>query len=253
MNALRRLLPFETLSDAAEVLNQICREENIENHYSIRDFLAWAISGEVFLSVELPEDFHVAQKNLKKYSDTPLRPRFPAGTMHCFIPKSAAFKLSRNKPLGLDTVFTISNDGAEDIYYSAKPFMAITIADLGIRDDQLIRCINAIYALRTSAPSSEKASPELPPVPGKVPKNSNGRLAIRAGWELENKLKRKPLAKEVMDLLIKWARNGEHSDVLMGPGDDGRSVHWLTSKSEKRIYKLKALERTLETWCRSRG
>lgn len=172
---MRKLLPFETLESASTILNQICKDNQLSSDYSIRDFLAWAIAGEIHLTVILPNDFQVAKKNDEKYDDTPFRPCFPRTTTHCFISMCTAFNLSIDQLTVLDTVLTISNNGVKTSYHSTVPPMTITINDLRIEGGQLMRYIKKLYTSKDIASPdqtinhhSEKDAAEAP-LAGKQP------------------------------------------------------------------------------------
>lgn len=114
--------------------------------------------------------------------------------------------------------------------------------------------VNKLRPLESSEiTTDEKVDGLFKTVPGKSPKTANGKLAVEAAWELECKLSYHPSDKEVMALLIDWANNGKKPDILKAPGKDGRSVEWITSKRVEKNYSIEALQRTLETWEKSRG
>ena len=55
----------------------------------------------------------------------------------------------------------------------------------------------------------------IPPIPGKQPSTSAGKLAIEAAWAIECKKLRRASAKEVMEQLQTWADDGSNPDVLI--------------------------------------
>lgn len=112
--------------------------------------------------------------------------------------------------------------------------------------------MTSIHSSNTALVVSGETPPALPSIPGKMPKNANGILAIKAAWELENRLERRASAKAVMNLLIQWAQSGVKPDVLIGPGKDGRSVLWVTDKGKEKPYTTEALGITLQKWHESR-
>lgn len=113
--------------------------------------------------------------------------------------------------------------------------------------------LNVAPPSRTRSSADRKEEPALPLIPGVMPGTENGKLAVQAAWELECNLKRKSTSKEVMSLLIEWARIGEKPGILKEPGKDGRSVEWITDKSKQKNYSLEALGVTLKKWHESRA
>lgn len=141
MCAVRRLLPFESLNSAAEILNEIRHENQIQSRYSFRDFLAWAINDELNLTVVLPDNFYIKQKNQQPISKNrdlppPLR-SLPKGATHFFADKQAILQLSIGQSAPLKSVFSISDDGVRTTYQSMEPYIGISISDLLVSGEQL--------------------------------------------------------------------------------------------------------------------
>ncbi len=93
----------------------------------------------------------------------------------------------------------------------------------------------------------------LAEIPGRVPSNAIGRLAVAAAWRLEREEGRRASAREVMKTLQEQAEDGSEPDVLRKAAWDKGGVVWVTSKSVDKIYTIEACKKTLDTWWKSRG
>ena len=93
----------------------------------------------------------------------------------------------------------------------------------------------------------------LPPdIPGKIPLKNNGRLAIKAAWQIECHTGRGASASEVMALLQEWADSGAVPGILIRSVKEQRAVIWLTTTHIQKTWGLDALQTTLKKWRRSR-
>lgn len=89
-------------------------------------------------------------------------------------------------------------------------------------------------------------------IPGRLPRTSIGRLAVKIAWRIECTTKRKASAKEVMTQLQELADSGAEADILKKSAKEERAVRWLTSKYEERKYSLEACQSALQDWNKSR-
>lgn len=91
-------------------------------------------------------------------------------------------------------------------------------------------------------------------VPGTYePRNSIGKLAIKAAWEIEQKTTKLASRDEVMTLLIDWAINGNKADLLVKADEFRSLVFWSTvNESKLKEYDLNACGKTLSKWKKSR-
>lgn len=151
---MKRLKPFETLDDAAKILNELRQERGLSAFWCADRFLANAINGDINLTILLPQKFDVDRKDGgKKYLDTPLRPSAPKGTDHFFANKPELHALSHgNSSTELRSIVSISNDGVRSVLHSVKPPMTISVSDLRINSEQLFRYIEAERPPAPAAP-----------------------------------------------------------------------------------------------------
>jgi hypothetical protein len=143
---MKRLKSFETLDSAAKILNELQQERGQSTFWCADRFLANASNGDINLTVVLPQKFVVERKDTgQKYLDTPLRPTAPKGTDHFFADKRElhALSLGNADSVELNSIVSISNDGARSVLHSAKPLMTISMSDLRISSEQLFRYMEA--------------------------------------------------------------------------------------------------------------
>jgi hypothetical protein len=110
-------------------------------------------------------------------------------------------------------------------------------------------------AVHESALSPGNLVPEPSPqkhIPGDLPRNSMGQLAVKAAWIIESEARRRATAKEVMERLQGWADQGTEPAVLKESNRANRSVVWLTNKGIEKRYGMEACEKTLGAWLKSR-
>lgn len=89
-------------------------------------------------------------------------------------------------------------------------------------------------------------------IPGKLPSTANGKIAVKAAWQIECESGRRASGEEVMARLQHWADNGDEPGVLIRSNKKKRYVVWLTQKYEERDYSLEACQKTVERWNESR-
>lgn len=142
---MRRLLPLETLDNAAKILNDLRQERGLSGFWCADRFLADAINGDINLTVVLPHKFDVNRKDGgKPYLETPFRPSAPQGAVHFFVDKPELFALSLGaSSTELNRIVSISNDGVRSVLHSVKPAMTISVSDLRIDSEQLFRYVLA--------------------------------------------------------------------------------------------------------------
>lgn len=99
----------------------------------------------------------------------------------------------------------------------------------------------------------ENNKPTAYKLDGKLPNTSIGKLAIKAAYEIETKLKRRATAKEVIEELRVWSKNGTFPDVLHKISHPKHGVYWITKTSKEKEYSLEACEKALKIWNESRN
>ena len=229
---MKRLKPFETLDDAAEILNELRQERGLSAYWRADRFLANAVNGDIDLTVVLPEKFDVDRKNGgKKYLDTPLRPSAPKGTTHFFLHKPELYALNLGGPTELNHIVSISHDGVRSVLHSVTPAMTISVSDLRINSEQLFRYILA------------EQPPAQAPAAGRVYKKSRTNsldAPIRMAIELAGSLKTAAVFVKLRELAIKETSpfNGDVQNGILSYTDDNNEVAGLTKASlGKRLKK----------------
>lgn len=122
----------------------------------------------------------------------------------------------------------------------------VTIEHLRITYDELVK----LSAIINSAKVNESTINDIQN--SYRPHNSVGKLAVKAAIEIETKTKRRAIAKEVMELLQKWADDGTEPYTLSKSDKNKKAVHWMTDKAKSCIYTTDACEKTLEKWNKGR-
>lgn len=89
-------------------------------------------------------------------------------------------------------------------------------------------------------------------IPGKMPRNSMGKLAVKAAWEIECKKRSRATDREVMDRLQHWANSGTEPGVLFSANMKSRSVNWVTGIGTQKEYSFEACQKSLAAWWKSR-
>lgn len=84
------------------------------------------------------------------------------------------------------------------------------------------------------------------------PRNAVGKLAIKALIEIEKSTAKKATAKQVMDLLQKWADAGDEPDILTRSDKPKHAVIWITSDRKEKDYTVEACQKTLKEFDRNR-
>lgn len=82
--------------------------------------------------------------------------------------------------------------------------------------------------------------------------NAIGNLAIKAAINIEHTTGKRASARQVIELLQRWADDGEEADTLIKSDKSKRAVIWITSNSNHKDYTLSACEKTLEKWNKGR-
>ncbi len=117
--------------------------------------------------------------------------------------------------------------------------------------DQFLQKPRSIESLSGKGLENNKQLGYLPD--GKQPNTSIGKLAIKAAYEIETKLKRRATAKEVIEELRAWSKNGIYPDVLHKTSYPNRGVYWMTISSKEKEYSLEACGAALKIWNKSRA
>ncbi|MCS0808106.1 hypothetical protein NX774_09260 [Massilia agilis] len=229
---MKRLKPFETLDDAAKILNELRQERGLSAFWCADRFLANAINGDINLTILLPQKFDVAKKDGgEKYLDTPLRPSAPKGTDHFFADRPELYALSQgNSSTELKSIVSISNDGVRSVLHSVKPPMTISVSDLRISSEQLFRYIEA-----------ERPPAQAAPVRVYKKSRTNSLDApIRMAIELAGSLETAAVFVKLRELAIKETSpfNGDVRNGILSYTDDSGEVAGLTKASlGKRLNK----------------
>lgn len=233
---MKILKPFETLDNAAKILNELRQERGLSAFWCADRFLANAINGDLNLTVLLPQKFDVDRKDGgEKYLDTPLRPSAPKGADYFFADKPELYALSLgvSDSTELNRIVSISNDGIRSVLHSVKPPMTISISDLRIGSEQLFRYIEA----------------ELPPTlaaPVRVYKKSRTNsldAPIQLAIELAGSLETAAVFIKLRELAIKETSpfNGDVRNGILSYTNDKGEVVGLTKPSlGKRLKKALA-------------
>ena len=167
------ILPFETLERASHILNQLSQASGRARNYTSHDFLAWAINGDINLTVVLPNTFHVFQKNGKNYVDAGLT--LPKGSAFFFAARSSLYSLCVTEPANLDSLFcTLDNTGTKNTYWSAKPYMEFSLKDLRISAVQFSQLIVSIYPQKKNFSTSADGVTTPADVPSKTDALTDG-------------------------------------------------------------------------------
>lgn len=170
-----------------------------------------------------------------------------------------------NGAMGLDNAFIV---GSKDPFHQAKNVLLIwnsrEIAPLKIRPADFVawcktKKINTDWLseveLAGNAQATNSAKVEAVEVEiesSYVPRNAVGKLAVKAAIQIEKEGEGRATAKQVIDLLKKWAVDGDESD-LRGINDLNKNVVvWITSKRAIKDYTTQACEKTLEKWNKGR-
>lgn len=105
-----------------------------------------------------------------------------------------------------------------------------------------------------TTPIIDSEENNTPPLPGEMPKNEINRIAVKAAWQIEIKLKRYATKHEVIELLAEWTQNGSHEgDGILNSYDKKKGInYYVTSKCENKYFSLDACSKTLSRWNKSR-
>ena len=128
--------------------------------------------------------------------------------------------------------------------------------------DELRACLLAGFsptpALPTAPTPEQPAPADAEPasnagtIPGKLPKVSVGKLAVKAAWELELETVRLANVPEVMKRLQSWADEGKEPEYLISSDRKGRCVMWRTKDGSIKPYGEDACSKTIRAWINSR-
>lgn len=175
---MRRLLPLETLDNAAKILNDLRQERGLSEFWCADRFLANAINGDINLTVVLPHKFDVDRKDGgKPYLKTPFRPSAPKGAVHFFVDKPELFALSLGaSSTELNRIISISNDGVRSVLHSVKPAMTICVSDLRIDSEQLFRYVLAEQPPAQAVQPVQSAQPVQPTQAAQPAQAASGRV-----------------------------------------------------------------------------
>lgn len=89
--------------------------------------------------------------------------------------------------------------------------------------------------------------------PGKMPRVTIGRLAVKAAWQIECQLNRKATANEVIYKLQEWCKNKKTADLEFLIDVIPQGVKWMTTKTHEKKYHIDACASTLKIWHQSRA
>lgn len=84
-------------------------------------------------------------------------------------------------------------------------------------------------------------------IPGKLPKTSIGKLAIKAAWQIERETGKGATANQVIDTLQKWEPDESTITNIIPHG-----VKWETTKGIEKPFDVTTCAKTLATWNQSR-
>ena len=85
-----------------------------------------------------------------------------------------------------------------------------------------------------------------------VPRVAIGKLTIKAACYIEDQTGRRANAKQVIELLQKWADEGCEPSYLHKSDKKKHSVIWTTDKAKSKDFTTDACSKTLEKWYRGR-
>ena len=102
---------------------------------------------------------------------------------------------------------------------------------------------------------TERASSEIGPPPGKLPRTYACRQAIKAAWEIENqKGGQRATVNEVMDKLTDWC-GGQSSSLIRAEQKESyrdRRIVWVTSSGVEKKFDVENCKKALKIWDASR-
>lgn len=86
---------------------------------------------------------------------------------------------------------------------------------------------------------------------GKMPRTAAGMLTVKAAWQIECMTGRKTTDQKVMELLQKWATNGDEGELIKSIP---HGVIWVTKKGRKeKPYMIEHCGKHLANWYESRS
>jgi hypothetical protein len=91
---------------------------------------------------------------------------------------------------------------------------------------------------------------DLETIPGRIPRTGNGKLAVKAAWYWKCKTGKRATVREVLALLIEWAKSGKEPELRVNQKNI-LAVDWVTTIGKPKPYHYTALEKTLGKWNKS--
>jgi hypothetical protein len=210
---LDAISPFEPLEEAAIILNLACAAKGLPGVYSAKYLLNQAVKAQVHLAVRLPADFIVHRKNDNEpFADTPRRPVFPANSDFLCIERHTAHEIYQVQggTVELRSAANIKPDGTTDRFVAVQPYAHISLTDLRVGQDEIIRLIRNLPNA-TSGHASEHAPDSAPPAKLVVnmaegTTNSTIRHSLKSRWNALD---------TVIEKAIEQAGNDKTADVLL--------------------------------------
>lgn len=172
---------LNTLENASEILNQVCQENQVSYQSSPSKLLALAENGLINLTVILPKDFGIKQKNYQSINQDippPLR-SIPKELDYFFAGRHAIYQLTIGQTARLTSVFSLSGEGEKTTYDAMAPYVEISISDLRISGEQVFRLIALIRSSKVVEQSDARETylaengPEEPATEADEPKAKN--------------------------------------------------------------------------------
>ncbi|SAL33492.1 hypothetical protein AWB71_01818 [Caballeronia peredens] len=215
--SLEEIAHVEPLEEAARILNLACIAKGQPATFSVERLLKRAVHAKVRMSVALPEHFHVHRKNeAKPFADTPYRPMFPAGSDCLLLLPHAASEIyqARGSAVQLRRAACPAPDGTINSYVAAQPYPNISLVDLRIEREEIVRIIqempNAVNAIAVE-PSGTALADSAPPV-----KSAVDVISATTSPTVRHSLKvRRNVLDTAIERAIEKAQNEKTADVFL--------------------------------------
>jgi len=148
-----------------------------------------------------------------------------------------------------------------------KEFDPQELRDLSIRKitaaaDRLTEIIGRTISLddliptNTPAAKGEAAKNTTPgdDIPGKLPRTTIGKLAVKAAWQIEQATGKRAMARQVIEKLQSWVDHKDNPNAVAELTEKiPNGVKWVTGKGKPNNYDMGVCEKTLATWNKSRA
>ncbi|MFM0300399.1 hypothetical protein PQQ99_09795 [Paraburkholderia sediminicola] len=154
-------MDLEPLDEAASILNCVNEANGLPGWYSPKILLSHAWRGELRITARLPDSFILHSKNGLRLAHAP----FPRGFDFLCIEPGTAREIyqSQGGTVELRHAVNVKPDGSIDRFVAAQPYANISLADLRIDRDEIIRLIRGLPNA-ISSEASEQATDSAPPV-----------------------------------------------------------------------------------------